>query len=522
MKNSFDEIPYPGLAFPQTHPERLATLAAMFGLDAPPVEHSRVLEIGCGDGGNLIPIAFGLPGAQCLGIDLAGAAIARGCELISPLGIGNVSLREFDILDAGRDFGEFDYILCHGVFSWVPAPVQEKILEICATNLSPRGVAFVSYNAYPGGHLRDMLRRMMLFRAAEFDEPATKIREANSLLQFLSEQAIASDSYGSFLKEEVALSRERSDALRFHDDLADVNVRLYFHEFVERAARHGLQYLADADFADHRFRPQFLDTLKACAGDDLLKREQYFDFLLCRTFRNTLLCRSGAHIEHEARPERLAAFHFACPAEPEPQNPDVESGEVVTFPGRRKASLKSGHPFVKASLLELCRAWPQALRFDELLARVQERFSRAARGGASADSAPPGASELAEILFLACGASVVVPHLHVPRLAAGLSARPEASALARTQVRLGRTLTSLWHEPAAPEDLLARHLLALADGTRDREALSRELVGLIKSGAISIQENGRAVTDEAAIARFISAGLENGLRQLERMALLVA
>lgn len=521
MKNPFDEIPYPGLAFPQTHPDRLATLAAMFGLDAPPVERSRVLEIGCGDGGNLIPIAFGFPDAQCLGIDLAGAAIARGCELISALGVGNVTLREFDILDVARDFGEFDYILCHGVFSWVPAPVQEKILEICATNLSPRGVAFISYNAYPGGHLRDMLSRMMRFRTAEFAEPATKIREANSLLQLLSEKAIASDSYGSFLKEEVALSRERSDALRFHDDLAEFNTRFYFHEFVDRAARRGLQYLADADFADHRFRPQFLDDLKACAGDDLVKLEQYFDFLSCRTFRNSLLCRRDAHIEREPRLECLTAFHFACPAEPGPQNPNVESGEVVTFPGRRKASLRSGHPFVKASLLELCRAWPRALRFDELLARVQERFSRAPRGEASADSAPPGASELAEVLLLACGASVVVPHLHVPRIAAGLSARPEASALARTQLRLGRTLTTLWHEPAQPADLLVRHLLELADGTRDREALSRELAGLIKGGAISIQENGQAVTDETAIARFISAGLENGLRQIERMALLV-
>src|SRR5258706_9216254 len=149
-ENSYDAVPYPTGAHPQTHPDRLAATAALFGLSPVPAERCRVLELGCGNGGNLIPMAAALPGSTFTGVDLSGAAIAQGRGLIGRAGVTNISLLQQDLLafEAGRD--SFDYILAHGFYAWVPPPVQDRILAICGAALAPEGVAFVSYNALPG------------------------------------------------------------------------------------------------------------------------------------------------------------------------------------------------------------------------------------------------------------------------------------------------------------------------------------------------------------------------------------
>ncbi len=156
--NPYDEIRYPTYPHPQTHPDRLATLARLFGMSPAPVERCRVLELGAGDGGNLIPMAFLLPQSRFVGIDLAGETVARGCELAAGLELGNIRLLHLDLMEIPEDFGEFDYIIVHGLYSWVPEPVRNRILELARRHLAPHGVAFVSYNAYPGAHLRDMFR----------------------------------------------------------------------------------------------------------------------------------------------------------------------------------------------------------------------------------------------------------------------------------------------------------------------------------------------------------------------------
>src|SRR5262249_30408638 len=161
----YDEVPYSSKPFPQTHPDNLATVATLFGMTPPPVERCRVLELGCAAGGNLLPLAAALPGSRFVGIDLSRRQIDDGRPGREALGLRNFRLRHRSILDVGADFGQFDYILCHGVYSWVPAPVQDKILEVCAGHLAPNGVAYVSYNTYPGWHIPGAVRAMMRYHA---------------------------------------------------------------------------------------------------------------------------------------------------------------------------------------------------------------------------------------------------------------------------------------------------------------------------------------------------------------------
>ncbi|MGH9351306.1 MAG: methyltransferase domain-containing protein, partial [Terriglobia bacterium] len=182
---SYDEVLYPGFSFVQSHPDRLATQATMFGMTPAALESCRILELGCGDGANIIPVAFGLPHSRCLGIDLAARPIAIGQGVIDALGLKNIALRQMDMMDAGKDLGEFDYIIAHGIYSWTPPAVQDKLLAICSENLAPDGVAYVSYNAYPGGHIRQMMRRMMLYHTRNISDPMERVRNGLGFLQGL-------------------------------------------------------------------------------------------------------------------------------------------------------------------------------------------------------------------------------------------------------------------------------------------------------------------------------------------------
>jgi SAM-dependent methyltransferase len=161
--DSYDQVPYRSVAHPQTHPDRLATHARLFGLDPAPLADCRVLDVGCGDGANLLAMAAMFPESTFVGIDSAAVPIAEGHERAEDWGLANIDLRALDLMNLPDDFGSFDYIVVHGVYSWVPDAVRDGLMALVAEHLAPHGVAFVSYNALPGGHLRRLTREMMLY-----------------------------------------------------------------------------------------------------------------------------------------------------------------------------------------------------------------------------------------------------------------------------------------------------------------------------------------------------------------------
>ena len=162
---------------------------------------------------------------------------------MSELNLPNIELKALSIADLDSSYGQFDYIICHGVFSWVPPPIQEKILWVCRNLLSPSGVAYISYNTYPGWHLRKIVRDLMKYHAARFDDPATKVQQARSIVSFMAKASAGLDSNLSrILAEEAEDLTEAADYYLFHEHLEDYNQPLYFHEFVGAGPRrwHGL------------------------------------------------------------------------------------------------------------------------------------------------------------------------------------------------------------------------------------------------------------------------------------------
>ena len=228
-----------------------------------------------------------------MGIDASRRQMAAGQEILNQLPGKNVRLECRDILEITPEFGQFDYIICHGVFSWVPRNVQDHILAICQLNLSPTGIAYVSYNTYPGWRMRGTIRDMMVFHTRRYESPQDRVGHSRALLDFLVKTVPEeNNAYGRFLRSEMDLLRDKADYYLLHEHLEVVNEPIYFHEFAERAANHKLQYIAEAEWgevlaarealpaaigrfaASHAKGPKFADPLKGW-GDALARQGQW-------------------------------------------------------------------------------------------------------------------------------------------------------------------------------------------------------------------------------------------------------
>jgi len=518
LANAYDEVSYAGFPFPQTHPDRLATIATLLGIEPAPVESCRVLELGCGDGGNIVPMAYGLPGSRFVGIDLAALPISRGRAMAEALGLKNVALYQEDILQFSVCRGEFDYIIAHGIYSWVPTCVQDKLLEICHSNLAPHGVAYVSYNTLPGWHLRNMVREMMLFHARRLSNPSERISQGLALIKFLSESKTEPDLYQDLLRQELERLMQRGEASLYHDELARTNFPVYLFQFVEHAARHGLQYLSEANFFEVQkwvFPATVAKELERL-GDNVIEREQYLDFLKCRKFRQTLLCHQDIAIDRAPKPEDLTVFHVAAALSPPTTVCDLNSVREEEFRTPKGTSITVSQPIIKAALLHLSEIWPQSAHFSDLRRVALSRLEK------NRPEENEATVILGRVLLEAYGAGVVELHRRASDWAVKVSERPVASPLVRLQIRSQTSVTNLRHVAIQVDGALERQLLTLLDGTRNRAALLSELRELLESSLASMEPNSEILNKTRHALENLSVDLEPNLQQLARLALLVA
>jgi SAM-dependent methyltransferase len=518
----YDRVPYPGYAQPLTHPDRLASVAVLFGTSPPNVEGCRVLELGCGDGANLIPIAMSLPGCRAVGIDLADSAVRKGRTIAQALGVKNVSLRQMNVTEAPHDLGQFDYIIAHGLYSWAPAAVRDAALAICGRHLAPSGVAYVSYNAYPGHRFRQIAREMMMFAVRNLTGAEERIRDARRFLSLMARSRPEGDTYGAVLREELKRVEEARDPVFFHDDLEAVNEPVYFHEFAAHAAAHGLQFLAEAEYgemAERALPPPLVEALAPLAGDDIIKWEQFADFTRRRAFRRTLLCHAGITITRPAGVDGVMRLRAAGDVVQESAPGSGDPGAPPVFRNPKGVTLSTNLPLVRAALAHLGTLWPRSTPFADLLSRAKS----AAGAGAAAGEAQAelDAAALARALLAAHAGGLVEFRTRDPAMVTVPGPRAVASPLARLQAGEGSVVTNLLLTGVRLEGSLARELLIRLDGTRDRADLLRDLGDLVTSGAVTLSEAGVPVQDSSRAAALLDAGLGAKLHQLGRMALLV-
>lgn len=509
MPTAYDQVPYPCNAYPQTHPGHLAALARLRGLAAPAPETCRYLEIGCGDGGNLLPLASVLPGARFLGMDLAATSIETALHHQRQFGLSNVEFRACDLMELHpAELGSWDYIIAHGFFSWVPEPVRLRLLRLCREMLAPGGVAFISYNAFPGGHIRQMTREMMLYHTETAPDPATKIGQARALMQFLAESRGTDDEYGGLLHAEAGRVRQYTPNHLYHDDLAPLNQPFYLHEFAALAEAHGLSYLGDADYASmHATRyPREVRELLAGLGDDPIRMEQYLDFIKCRRFRQTLLCRDDATLSPPGQIPAgvLESLFYASSANPIEAAPGaLLDDSEVRFEGEAGLKLQTRFPLAKTALASLGRVWPARLSWQSLLATVAGSLNQTPE-----DLRQPLETVISEFLQMGSAEAHLMPAPFVSEA----GHRPRASAWALYQQKLGGGITTLRHHTIHIQDAFGSWLLQMLDGSRTREELAQALVE-------RIPPESRQADADADLAE-ATRHLEMALAQFARLGLL--
>ena len=478
VRASYDEAPYESYAHPQSAPGQLAAVAWAFGLDPPDVARSRVLEIGCAAAGNLIPFAATHPLACTVGIDLSQVHIDQGNRRVRALGLDNIELMHSDIahLDLAA-MGQFDFIICHGVYSWVPDEVQEAILAACGQLLSPAGVAYVSYNTYPGWKAKEIVRDAMLLSLGDSTTIDEKVHRARSMVDFLQKVAQPDSVLARALNDYQLLAATVGDYYLLHEELEIFNTPCYFRDFVDRARAHGLDYLAEAQpewtFACN-YGSTVVDHLLDYADHQILL-EQHLDFVVNRHFRQTLL----VHADHTPRISRkldrtrCRQMHFAA--------------SLPALSSRDDAALD-------AAIDALSDRWPWTLSWQELVDAARARLARV-----EIEAAPDIETRIDDLLEC-----LIIQGQARYRLAAVF---PESAC---TPVRLNeaaRRMAELtredvdafvfnhWHEllPLSPVD---RYLLPLLDGRRDRQGLVDALLDVVGQDLIRIDRDDGQMLDE--------------------------
>jgi methyltransferase-like protein/cyclopropane fatty-acyl-phospholipid synthase-like methyltransferase len=518
---TYDELPYVNRAFYYTHPEWMATVAALWGMETAPPQRCRVLELGCAAGANLLPMAQALPDSRFVGIDLSPRQIASGQAVVDELGLRNVELKPLSILDIDEGFGQFDYILCHGVYAWVPPEVQDKILSVCKTNLAPQGIAYISYNTYPGWHFKGVVRDLMCYHARSFAGPLRQVQQARVFLDFLAKSV--SDTGGPYHRllaaESASMARE-NDAYVFHDYLEDYNQPLYFHEFMARAQAKGLQYVEEARANPKAIKlPQDVQQTVQQLSVDRIQREQLLDFLCLRSFRRTLLCHQEVALAQSYSPAVLQSALATLAAQPTGSGPDILSDTPAEFRTADGVCLRTNRPLVKAAMWSLAEIYPQSASVSDLSLMVQERLQPILETDASLRAT--GSRQLAEFLLQGYLSDLLELHLYVPPFLSEVSERPQATPLARIQARTESRVINQRHRGVELSDF-DRLVLQQLDGRHDRAALRELLVEAVLQGEFTVQRKGEAIKDAAVVRQLVAETLEPSLQGLVRNAFLVA
>ena len=523
--NDYDEVPYGSFTHAQSHPDRLAVVATLLGLRPPPVERCRVLELGCESGGNLLPMAQTLPESTFVGVELSARQAAEGRQVAADLGLRNVELRQMSILDIGPDLGRFDYIVAHGVYSWVSPPVQDRILHICAEHLDPSGIAYVSYNTYPGWHLRGIIRELMRYRARRFPAPRDRIAPAREVIALLARSVPADHSpYSLLLQSGVELLRHSRDEHLFHEYLEECNDPVYFHQFVERAEDRGLRYLGEAELAEmlpRNFSPQVQQVLGQISSG-AVEMEQYMDFLRNSTFRQTLLCHRDVLPSSNLDPGRLTGLHVASPVRSASPGLDVASSVAAKFQGPENTTLSVTGPLLKAAMVVLSEAWPGTLPFAELCSRARIRLGVPRLNdpaAATVDAQLLAADLLAIYTSMTCSRCVELTPRPL-RLAARPGERPRATPLARWQATAGTSAANLRHQNV-PLGKLHRQVLRCLDGAHDRAALVEATAALVAQGAFVIRRQNESVSEPEAVRQVLRHDIEVALNELAASSFLM-
>lgn len=309
LKNSYNSFLYVSKPFSSTNINNLQAKAKMYGLKPVPLKGARVLELGASCGGNIVTQALYYPETTFTGIDLSGVQVKHGNDIINAIGLKNVTLLEKDILDIDESFGTFDYIIVHGIWSWVPDVVKDKILSICNVNLSDNGIAYVSYNTYPGWKRLEQLRDIMLYseKRAKDQDLLERTLYTKNVLKMVADTMNIDDrsrAQSAYKINNIHNVLNSNDYYVAHEYLEAFNDPVYVSDFIDRARKQGCAYIGD-EVLQRSFITWLADdvtnNIRALSHDNYVDKEQFYDYVYDTQFRMSLLTKLSNEdkINHE-------------------------------------------------------------------------------------------------------------------------------------------------------------------------------------------------------------------------------
>jgi methyltransferase-like protein len=408
-----------------------------------------------------------------VGIDFSPRQIEAAQRTAGAAGLTNIGYHCISILDISPELGTFDYIICHGVYSWVPPDVRDRILKICQERLSPTGMAFISYNVYPGWYLKRWLRDALMFKAQGVEDPKERIRRGLEFLQYITEVPPHSQMpIASLIKTELQVLGNKESHYVLHEYLEPINEPCYFQEFAKLLADHQLRYVSDARSNGVSIgNPQHPAAQAMLApGVDPIVREQNIDFVINRGFRRSIITRQAHAPEQNVSARRLAAMHLVSFCRPTTQQPPGIVAQELRFDHPTVGSIVIRERGLMTIMQHLSDVAPQSVPLSDMLERTRLLMDQ------TAEQFIPRRNALLGELLTYVLSGLLHCYRTPPRFFTSVSTRPLASRLARVQSLNSTRLTNLRHEPIEMDENWSR-FLRLLDGTRTIDDLVREVPG---------------------------------------------
>jgi len=472
---SYDELPYDSLPLPETQPDFLAAVARLHGFDAPDPRRARILELGCAQGGNLIPLAWRWPESLCVGVELSRVQAEAGAAFIQRLGLPNVRILHGDLAALPEDLGEFDYIIAHGVFSWVPPPVRQALLDVCRRHLSPQGVAYLSFNVTAGWKALQPLRAALIDRtAADLPAPA-RFEQALRVLD-----ALESERSDPSLLKEIAYLKTAAPSYLFHEYLADFNAPMSFVEFATQLDAHGLRYVGEAG---PRRAVVELENAWGLIPESMAGRwldaEAALDDALATRFRRALIARDDAPCAQPPRAAALSGLSFHADLRSD-EEIDLEDTSEQGFLNPAGNTFLIAQPAMKAAAMALSAAYPGALDYAALLSAAREVLAEHGAG------TPVDEEGFRDTLFQLVMAHGVMPTVVAGPFAAEPGETPRANALARQQASSPGWVVSGARHVAMDLDPAGRMLLSALDGSQTVDELAARMQATLAHSGLEL------------------------------------
>ena len=297
----------------------------------------RYLELGAGQGLGLALLAAANPEGEFLGVDFNPEHIAHANALVASGGLTNVRFVEGDFAALAQqwpdDFGQFDYVTLHGIYSWVQHPVRRSLVAMLGQGLVPGGLAYNSYNTNPGwlttAPFQHLSRRLQVVNNTPGPQA---IDAAVALFDELAEANAAIFSALPGLKGRVASVRGQNRNYLVQEYLHEEWHPLWFSEVANEMADAKLGYIGPATLPELLLPgvlPEKARSIIAAQGDPAL-RQEIQDCAINQSFRRDIYCRGPRRsFQHPFQAAAGAVFHLIAMPEPEPLKVGSSFGELT-------------------------------------------------------------------------------------------------------------------------------------------------------------------------------------------------